>query len=436
MIYFKKIILFILILLCGKFLFAQKTISLDDAIKLALQNNYGIQIAQNESEISKINNDFGNAGFLPQLDASAGNSKSNYHLHQETSTGVVSDYNNVTGNNLTSSVGFSWTLFDGTKMFATRNKLNELQKLSEYELQSIIENTVYQVINQYYTLIKLKQQIALSESLLMLFEKRKQVSEAKNSNGSSSGLEVLQAQADYNAQNAILMKLQSQYIQAQYSFASLITNNPQSQFQVSDSISMSPLINIETIRANLKQQNINLKMASSGITISNYTIKEARSAYFPRLGFGANYNFANNDVSVGSVLNNQTYGMNYGITASWNLFDGLSVKRSVKTAKIRQKMMQLSFNEVNLQLETTLLCQYKLYESNLQIVNMEEQNIVIAQKALNIAMEKYSIGVINDIQLKDAQRTFEDAQLRLIQARYDAKMSETGLLKLQGLLVQ
>ncbi len=434
--YLKIIILFTPILFAFVLLPAQQIISLEEAIKLALQNNYGIEIARNEQSIAKNNNDLGNAGFLPQIDASAGSIWSNTNTHQESTSGDITDFNHINGRNLSSSVGLSWTLFDGTKMFATRNKLNELQKMSNFELQISIENVVYKVINQYYTLVKLKQQISLSESLLALFQKRKQVVEARNSSGNSSRLEVIQAQADYNAQNATLLRLQSQYAQAQYLFSSLLVNNPLTSFQVVDNFSMTPLMNIESIRANITQQNVWINHAKSNILISDYVTKEVRSAYYPKIGFGLNYNFVNSNNPSGYILNNQTYGMNYGFSASWNLFDGMSVKRNVRNAKIQQKIMQLSFNEINLQLETSLLSQFKLYESNLQIVKMEEENITIAQTALTIAMEKYAVGVISDIQLKDAQKTFEDAQLRLIQARFDAKMSETELLKLQGLLIK
>lgn len=434
--YYLKFILFAPLLIGFVLLPAQQIISLEEAIKLALKNNYGIEIARNEESIAKNNNDLENAGFLPQIDASASNLWSNNNTHQESSTGVITDFNNLKGSNFNGSVGLSWTLFDGTKMFASRNKLNELQKTSNFELQISIENVVYKVINQYYTLVKLKQQIALSQSLLTLFQKRKEVVEARNSSGNSSGLEVLQAQADYNAQNATLLRLQSQYAQAQFIFSSLLVNSPLTTFEVDGNFSMTPLMNIESIRANITQQNVWLKQAKSNMLISDYMTKEARSAYFPKIGFGLNYNFVNSENPSGLIFNNQTYGMNYGFSASWNLFDGMSVKRNVRNAQIQQKIMQLSFNEMNLQIETTLLSQYKLYESNLQIVKMEEQNLTIAQSVLNIAMEKYTVGMISDIQLKDAQNTFEDAQLRLIQARFDAKMSETELLRLQGLLIK
>lgn len=416
-------------------LLAQKPISLDEAIKLSLQNNYGLQIAQSEAEIAKLNNDWGNAGFLPQLKATAGNTWATNNIHQETNTGSITDKNNVAGTTANATIGFTWTLFDGTKMFSTHQKLNELEKLGEVKTQMVVEGLVYQVISQYYLLVKIKQQITLSESLLVLYQKRKEVADARNATGSSSGLEVLQAQADLNAQMATLLKLKSQYQQNQYSFSKLVLNNPQTTLEISDSLTMAPLINIESVRSNLKQ-NSQVKFTEAYLKIAGLTINEARSGYLPKVGFGANYNFARADNAAGYLLNSQSYGPNFGFTASWNLFDGMAVKRSVKTAKIQQKMMQLTFSEINLQLETTLLSQFKLYETYLQIVTMEEQNIIVAKSALTIAMEKYGLGMINDIQLKEVQRTFEDAQLRLISARYDVKISETELMRLQGLLIR
>ncbi len=431
-----KILLLSLILFITSFISAQQIITLENSIKLALLNNYGLEIARSEQEISKINNDLGSAGFLPQIKATAGNNLTNYNIHQETNTGIITDSKNVSGNNVNASIGLSWTLFDGTKMFATHKKLNELEKLSEIKYKMAIEDLVYRVITQYYTLIKLKQQILLSESLIELYKKRKLVAETKNTAGSSSGLEVLQAQADFNAQNATLLKLQSQFQQAKYSFARIIINNPQEVFDVNDSLNIAPLYNLEAIKTNIKQNNIQLKAAKINLNISEFSFKEARAGYFPKIGFGANYNFASTDNSAGSILNSRTDGPYYGFTATWNLFDGMAVKRSVKSSKIQQKIMQLTINEINLQLETAILSQFKLYESNLQITTMEEQNITIAKTALDIAMEKYTLGIINDIQLKEVQRTFEDAQLRLITARYDTKISETELLRLQGLLIR
>jgi len=414
---------------------AQTPVSLDEAIKLALLNNYEVQIARSEQEISKLNNDWGNAGLLPQLSATAGNTWESNNIHQETNTGSVTDYKNVAASTANAAIGFTWTLFDGTKMFATHQKLNELEKLGEIKTRMAMEDLVYRVISQYYSLVKIKQQITLSESLLELYQKRKQVADAKNSTGSSSGLEVLQAQADLNAQTATLLKLKSQYMQVQFAFAKLVMNNPQTSMEVSDSLNMAPLTNMETVKSNLKQ-NSEIKSAETYLKIADLSSREARSGYFPKIGFGAGYEFSKSDNAASYLLQNHLYGPSFGFTASWNLFNGMAVNRNVKSAKIQQKMMKLTFDEVNLQLETSLLSQYKLYESNLQIATLEEQNILGAQTALSIAMEKYSMGMINDIQLKEVQRTFEDAQLRLITARYDVKISETELLRLQGLLIK
>ncbi len=432
----KYIFLVGLIAICSRNIsIAQGTISLQEAIKLTLQNNFGLQIAFNEAEIAKINNDLGNAGFLPQLKATAGNSWAINNIHQETNNGNITDKNNVAGSSTNASIGLTWTLFDGTKMFATHQKLKELEKMGEIKRLMAVESVVYQVISQYYLLIKIKQQISLSESLVMLYQKRKEVADTRNTTGSSSGLEVIQAQADLNSQMATLLKLKSQYQQNQFLFSKLVLNNPNSIIEINDSLNTAPLFDIATIRKNLKQ-NTQLQYAESFLKVADLVKREARAGYMPKIGFGANYNFQQADNAAGYLLNNQSYGPNFGFTASWNLFDGMAVNRNVKTAKIQQKIIQLTFDEINLQLETTLLSQFTLYETYLQIVTMEEQNILVAKNALTIAMEKYGLGMINDIQLKEVQKTYEDAQLRLISARFDVKISEIELLRLQGLLIK
>lgn len=415
---------------------AQQNISLDSAVKMALINNYSIEIARSQQQIAGNNLSLGNAGFLPQLKANASNQWSENNVKQELSNGSITDKTGVTGNSLNASLGFSWTLFDGSKMFVNRQKFNQQYQLSEIALKQASEELIYKIMFQYYSIIKQKQQIKVSQQLIDLYQKRKEIAELKKQSGAASEVDFLQAGVDLNAQQANLLKQQLLLENQRNQLTRLISKNFSIIYDASETENKPTDINIGLLKDKMLTQNIQIRNAETNKNLAKLSISEYKTNIFPRLGFGFNYNFARSENGAGFILMNQSNGINYGFTASWTLFDGLNNNRNIQNAKINRSISDATYNDIRMQYEMQFLNYLKQYENNLQISNLEKENSKSAGFNLQIALEKYKLGIISDVVLKEAQRSYEESQFRLINARFDQAVSELELLKIAGELVK
>ena len=114
---------------------AQELLTLEDAVKIALENNYDIKIAENNSKIDATNNSLANAGMLPSLNANFTNNNSQLNTTQTQADGSERKLDNAKNMNLTYGVGLDWTIFDGLSMFARKEQLQVLNLLYWHSLQ-------------------------------------------------------------------------------------------------------------------------------------------------------------------------------------------------------------------------------------------------------------------------------------------------------------
>jgi outer membrane protein TolC len=403
---------------------------------MALINNYSIEIARSQQEIAENNLSLGNAGFLPQLKANASNQWSENNVKQELSNGSITDKTGVTGNSLNASMGFSWTLFDGSKMFVNRQKFNQQFQLSEITFKQTAEELIYKIMYQYYSIIKQKQQIKVSEQLIDLYQKRKEIAQLKKQSGAASEVDFLQAGVDLNAQQSNLLKQQFVLENQRNQLTRLISKNFSIIFDASENQYNSIDIKIGLLKEKMLTQNVQLSIAETNKNLAKLSISDYKTNIFPKLGFGMNYNFVRSENGAGFILMNQQNGINYGFTASWTLFDGLNNNRNIQNAKINRSISVAAYNDVRMQTEMQFLNYIKQYENSLKINNLEKESSKSAAFNLEISLEKYKLGSISDVVLKDAQRSYEEAQLRLINARFDQAISEIDLLKIAGELVK
>jgi len=185
---------------------AQEYLSLKEAIALSLKNNYDIKLVNNDLQIAKNNVNYGNAGILPAIQGNFSEGGSNQNTIQTTSTGEERKADGVKNTNMNYGVDLGWTIFDGLKMFATYDKLKELQKLGEVNEKAIVLSTIAQVINAYYDLVRQQQLVAATDSALEISRFRVRIAQNKLQIGKGSKLDVLSATVDYNTDTSALLQ--------------------------------------------------------------------------------------------------------------------------------------------------------------------------------------------------------------------------------------
>jgi outer membrane protein len=419
---------------------AQRILTLEEAIATALQNNYDIQLAKNDSAVAAIDYSFRNAAFLPRLNANAGQTWNVNDQKQKFADGTDRERNDVRSNNLSTGLALSWTVFDGFRMFVTRDKLAEFIRLGELGIRNQVVNTIAEVINTYYNIVSQKQRLKAIEELMAAYEERVKLAELKFEIGTGIKPDVLQGQVDLNAQKAVRLQQITLMDQLKDQLNQLMHIDLNTDYDVPETIPVKMDLSLGDLQANLEKGSPALQLAEQNIAIAELTLKERRAERWPTVTFNSAYNFSrtNNNAVVNpfSPLFNQNRGLNYGFTASIPILNNFNSKRLIKQAQLDIAYQELIYEREKSVLNLNILNAFKNYEFQKQVLELEESNITLAKENVFIAMERYRLGETTFIELREAQRSLEDAYTRLITARYNMKVAETELLRLRGDLVR
>ncbi len=418
-------------------LFAQAgKLSLQQAIETGLKNNYSILVAKNEAEIAKNNNSPGNAGFLPALSINAATNNASNTTNQEYSSGQTLDKKGVKSSTFNSNALFSWTLFDGMKMFAARDRLSLLDSSGGLNYKYQLESTISSIIIAYYDVIRQSEGLANTKEMLKLSEERLKITEKRFELGSGSRLEMLQAKVDRNSAKSAVLKQDLILKTTKTTLNQLIARPPEVDFEPSDSIIISYQPKLDDLKRTSNLRNLVINQYQLNKDLSLIAIKEIGSAMYPKVAFNSSYVFSRSDNQAGLLLTSQTLGWNYGFSISMPLFNGLNIKNQIQNAKLAALGADLKLSDAKLKLNSELIRSWQEYQQNLEILSMEKENIEVARENLFLAEERFKLGTINSLDLKQAENSYLEASLRLMNARFTAKSSETNLMRINGDLIK
>ncbi|MBP8244136.1 MAG: TolC family protein, partial [Chitinophagaceae bacterium] len=362
---------------------AQKKLTLEEAIATALSNNFDIQLSRNDSIVAALNYGYRNAAFYPRLNANTGVVFNNNDQKQKFTDGTVRERNGVKSNNLTANLALNWTLFDGFRMFATRDKVAELVKLGELGIKEQLVNSVAAVINTYYNIVKQKQQLRAIEEQMSISQERVKLAQYKLDIGVGAKPDVLQSKVDLNAQKAAQLEQQTLIRQLKDQLSQLM-NTAETNYDVSDSIPLNKGLVLTDIQSSLDKTNPALQVAQKNILIAGLTLKEIKADRFPVVGFTANYNFNKLDnkavVNPFQPLNSRNKGFNYGLTATIPIFNNYNVKRQIQQAERDIVFRKLSMDNQKSQISLAVLNAWNNYQWQKQALDLEEESIVLARE--------------------------------------------------------
>lgn len=417
-----------------------KMLTLEEAIATAMQNNYNILLAKNDSVSAAIDYSYKNAAFIPRLNGNIGTVWNNNDQKQILSDGTKRESSGLKSNNITAQLALNWTLFDGLKMFATRDKVEQYVKLGELGIKNNIINTVASVITTYYNIVRQKQQLKAIEEQMSLSEERVKLAQYRLDIGVGTKPDVLQGKVDLNAQKAARLKQQTLIEQLKEELNQAMNVKPTANYDVSDSIPLNTGIALGDIQNSIEAGNPSLLIAKKNIDIAGFTLKERKAERFPVVSFNSAYNFNRNKnqtvINTFSTLFNRTKGFNYGLTATIPILNNFNNKRLIQQAQLDIKYQQLVYDNQKSLINLSVINAFKDYEQQKKALALEEENILLAKENVDIIFQVYKLGSTTYIQLREAQKSLEDAYNRLIAARYNTKLAETELLRLKGDLVK
>lgn len=419
---------------------AQDSLTIEEAVATAFENNYSIKIAQKELAIDENNLTRGNAGFLPTLSADFQRSYGTQEYEQVRSRADTTYTISGSGvKTLRQSYGaaVNWTIFDGMKMFYNYDQLAEEKSKGEYELKLEMETMLYNLQSTFYGAAMQMERLTLSEINVQLSEERLAIAKDKYELGKASKLEYLQAQVDFNSDRSLMIQQLELLALSKYDLLELMAVKEDSiDFIISYHLEIDSELQLENLLNSMELQNKQLLVRRKEETIARREESVQKSERLPMVGLFADYYRQNFETPAGFAVAGNAGDMTYGISASWLLFNGFNVNRRVQNAKISTEIAHDNYQQQLIQIQTDLKQVYLNYQNNLNLVELERENLTVATENNDIAQSRYEIGLSNAIELRESQVNLINAQLRYQNAAFDAKQAEIDLKFLAGILME
>lgn len=435
MLKFKKYAFAAIVLLFPFLSEAQTVIDLDKVIRIGLENNYDLKISRNEQQISDNNVTLGNAGFLPSVGLNSG-----YNVRQSNSdqfpvddTETLTTRNSVT-QTLDVGLNLNWTIFEGFRVQTNYKRLQELKTVGELNTQLDVENFIADISAEYYNYVQqtlrmqnLRQAVNLSRERLRIVEARYQI-------GSLSRLDLQQARVDFNADSSQLIQQYEVIHSSRIRLNEMMgADNVEQQFVAADTtISFDSMLSKPELFDNMMKVNTSLLLTEKNKVLSELDLKTLQSQNYPYLRLNGGYGFTYFNYNKGNFDRQRSWGPNVGVTLGFNIFDGFNRSREQKNAKIRIDNRKLQVERQKLILQSDFANMWLAYQNNIKLTNLEKESLKNAEINYEIAMDRYKLGDLSGILLREAQVSLLQAEQRLLTAQYRTKLYEISLLQISG----
>lgn len=408
------------------------SLSLNEAVRIAIENNLDVVMAKNETAIANINNSWGNAGALPIVSASANNNLASNNIRQNLANGTEIKRDGAAVNNFNTGLLVSWRAFDGMRMFATKKRLEELEKMGQTAFTRQLNITVYNTRMAYYQLIRLQRQQAAIGEVIAFNTERVKIAETKFRVGTAAKSDLLQAEVDLNEQQILLLNAKNEMRNWKTNLNNLMNRDPETEFEIADTTFTFTPPDLAAMQKNIETGNPDLLLAGSNREVLVQSKKEINAQRLPSVTINGGYNYLRNKSQGGFTLLNQTNGPTAGIGLAIPIFNGGVVKQQLQVADISIRNQDAAIRNLRNQLQASLANAYHNYSNGLEVVKVTEKNLALIRENNQINLERFRKMSITSLELRQGQVSYSEAQNRLITAQFQCKQAEAEMQLLCG----
>ena len=412
--------------------------TLKDCLETGIRESYQIRLVNISEEKAANNDSWAYAGGMPTVSVSgsySGSIASNDATLK--SDGSTVSNRGVLDHTLNAQVRADWTVFEGFSIQATRDRMQELHNQGTIQTRITLEDYIASLTTEYYNLVKQTIHLKNLEYATALSRERLRITSERYDMGGNSRLDMQQAQVYFNSDSAKSLKQHESLASANIRINRLMSNQDLRSVHVAADTAITLLLGLdyESLYDDMMKVNASLLKAESNRTIARMDRKTVQSRNYPYLRLNASYGITQNYYGNSTYTDRLNWGPNFGATVGMNLITGKQ-RTQERNALLDEMNADITVEQLELQLRANLDDFWQAYQNNLMLLELQEQNLKAAQETMDIAQERYLLGNLSGIEMREAQKSLLDAEESLLQVQYDTKVCEISLLQISGRIMQ
>jgi len=429
-----KIYSLFFVLFVTSFSYAQPALlRVEDAVKVGLEKNFNIQILRNQEEIATNNNSKAAAGMTPTVNSTGTVSYAINNTEQKFFTGESRGAPNAATFNTRFGVEAVWTIYDGWRMYAARDRFTAFEQQSRALTTAQMQTLAANITLAYYNIVQLERTTANLRYAVRLDRDLLDLVQAKKTIGSATGLELLQSRSRLTADSARLVQQEVDIKRLYMAFNQLLNRPVDESFRVDTTLASQLAMNADELVNNAKQSHPDVILSKLDQQIAMLNTKDIKGTFKPELDLTGAVNYSYQRNAVGFALSNRNFGPVLGLNARYLIYDGQLRKQNLANAKIMEQNAQLRQDEILYTLEAQIRTRYSDYQSLRQLRDLEQANLRVTTDQANLARELYRLGKITNFEVRESTLLEVQARDRLVQAGFRLKQAEIELLDLAGM---
>jgi outer membrane protein TolC len=434
----KNHILLIFSALLGVSSIAQSDLTLGHAVEKALMNNYQIKIVKANVEVSQMQNTLSNAGMIPTFALNATNAA---NLSDNTNNPASFFPGKVFSDNLQMSLDMNWTIFNGFGLRINKQRFEQMEVQTKGNAALVIENTIYDVIIAYYTVVVQQQKLEIVNQLLTYSKNKLDYFTLKSDIGVSTSFDLLEFENQVMTDSSNLLLQTLALKNAKRNLNLIMSEGLEANYNLVDDLNFNaPNVTYENLQASMIENNKNIQNQYLNLELQELNIKAQKATYYPvvSLNLGVSPSVGYFQLLGDQGFSSNTNSLNYygNVSARYTLFNGWNRKRNVQISEIQYEITNIQTEELKMNLSHQLKGVFEMYQVQSNISNLSFKRVNNAETIWKLGQEKYDLGLINVFNLNDIKLAYEQAMLNYFDKSFDVLKSHYDLLRITGNISQ
>jgi outer membrane protein TolC len=424
-----------------------EALSLNDCIEIALTKNPNLIRTLNLDESAAEDVTGSYSGILPTINLSASSGRyqaGEREVEGDVPTGIDSLGNVVYQRRIITQAGYitnfnnfglnlNQNLFDGGEWWQSIGYAKSQKRASEFTVESTINSTVLSVQEAFFNLLKQQKLLEVNQLAVSRSEDNLNKTEKMFELGAVAKVDVYRSRVNLGNDKITMLLQKNAVLTAGQQLNLVMGRDPQSPLNILPEFNLPGAFrDADELYNQAQEMNPDLRRYEEEVNSFDISVSRSWAVMWPSLGAFISYNRANEGIERVYTGWDKNWSMNWGLSLRWNLFNGFTDKVRIQKSKLALRNAKESYEETRRNLKSTITQLVDNFNSYLEIIEINTQNLEAAQEEFRLAEERYRIGSGTALEVREAQVNLTRAEQTLVAAKYNARMSQAQLEQALG----